>query len=125
MARGSVLDHHPLDDVYLVTGCADSSLRKWDVRTGRTVSRMTTDRVRGEQTLVWAVGVLRSATESSPAESNTLSDLLSLSDHTIVSGDSMGYVKFWDGIMGTQLQSLKGHRADCLCLAVGAVGALL
>jgi WD40 repeat protein len=90
-----------LEDVYLVTGCSDSSLRKWDVRSGRTISRMTTERVPGEQTLVWAVGVL--------------------SDHTIVSGDSMGYVRFWDGVMGTQLQSLRGHRTDCLCLALGPV----
>lgn len=62
---------------------------------------MTLDRLKGEQTVVWAVAVL--------------------ADGTIVSGDSMGNVKFWDGTMGTQSQSFKGHKVDVLCLAVGSV----
>jgi U3 small nucleolar RNA-associated protein 4 len=45
-------------DEWLVTGCSDSSLRKWDVKSGRVVERMSTDRTRNEPTLVWAVGVL-------------------------------------------------------------------
>jgi U3 small nucleolar RNA-associated protein 4 len=92
----------PIDeDVYLVAGGADSCLRKFDVRSGRCVTKMTTDRLGREQTLVWAVAVL--------------------SDHTIISGDSMGVVKFWDGVMGTQLQSHKAHKADVLCMTVGPV----
>jgi len=45
-------------DSWLVTGGSDSSLRKWDVATGRVLDRMGTDKMRGERTLVWAVGVL-------------------------------------------------------------------
>ena len=45
-------------DSWLVTGCSDSSLRKWDLPTGRVLERMGMDKVRGERTLVWAVGVL-------------------------------------------------------------------
>ena len=45
-------------DSWLVTGCSDSSLRKLDFATGRSVDRMGTDKIRGERTLVWAVGVL-------------------------------------------------------------------
>ena len=45
-------------DSWLVTGCSDSSLRKWDFSTGRALERMGTDKIRGERTLVWAVGVL-------------------------------------------------------------------
>jgi len=45
-------------DEWLVTGCSDSSLRKWEVKSGRVVERMSTDRTRNEPTLVWAVGVL-------------------------------------------------------------------
>jgi U3 small nucleolar RNA-associated protein 4 len=41
-----------------VTGCSDNSLRKWDVRTGRSLERMAVDKIRGERTLVWAVGIL-------------------------------------------------------------------
>lgn len=46
------------DDAWLVTGGSDSSIRKWDVRTGRVIDRMGTDKMRGERTLVWTVGVL-------------------------------------------------------------------
>jgi len=45
-------------DSWLVTGGSDSSLRKWDIATGRVLERMGVDKVRGERTLVWTVGVL-------------------------------------------------------------------
>jgi len=45
-------------DTWLVTGGSDSSLRKWDVATGRPTDRMGTDKIKGERTLVWTVGVL-------------------------------------------------------------------
>ncbi|CAK5279981.1 unnamed protein product [Mycena citricolor] len=89
-------------DSWLVTGGSDSSLRKWDVSTGRILDRMGTDRVRGERTLVWSVGVL--------------------GDGTIISGDSMGRVKFWDSRTCTQLQTFQAHGADVLCLAIDATG---
>ena len=44
-----------------------------------------------------------------------------LSDGTIVSGDSLGMVKFWDSRTCTQLQSFEAHGADVLCLVVGPV----
>src|SRR5712691_5750936 len=43
------------------------------------------------------------------------------SDETIVSGDSLGMVKFWDSRTCTQLQSFEAHGADILCLVVGPV----
>ncbi len=51
-------DDDDWSDSWLVTGCSDSSLRKWDVATGRMIDRMGTNKVRGERTLVWTVGVL-------------------------------------------------------------------
>jgi U3 small nucleolar RNA-associated protein 4 len=45
-------------DSWIVAGCSDSSLRKWNVSSGRILDRMGTDKIRGESTLVWAVGVL-------------------------------------------------------------------
>ena len=45
-------------DSWLITGGSDSSLRKWDIKTGRVLDRMTTDMVKGERTLVWTVGAL-------------------------------------------------------------------
>lgn len=47
-------------DSWLVTGGSDSALRKWDVKTGRVLDRMSTDKLRGERTLVWSLGVLAS-----------------------------------------------------------------
>ncbi|KAJ3828506.1 WD40 repeat-like protein [Lentinula raphanica] len=89
-------------DSWLVTGCSDSSLRKWDASSGRMLDRMGTEKIRGERTLVWAVATL--------------------GDGTIVSGDSLGMVKFWDSRTCTQVQSFKSHGADVLCLAVGPDG---
>jgi len=42
-------------------------------------------------------------------------------DGTMVSGDSLGIVKFWESRTSTQLQSFQGHGADVLCLAIGPV----
>ncbi|KAI0961278.1 hypothetical protein AcV7_000422 [Taiwanofungus camphoratus] len=95
-------DEDDWKDSWLVAGCSDSSLRKWDITTGRVLDRMGTDRIRGERTLVWAVGVL--------------------GDGTILSGDSMGMVKFWDPKTCTQLDSFQGHAADVLCLAISPEG---
>ncbi|EJD04371.1 WD40 repeat-like protein [Fomitiporia mediterranea MF3/22] len=89
-------------DSWLVTGGSDSSLRKWDAKTGRVLDRMSTDKVRGDRTLVWAVGVL--------------------ADGTIISGDSLGVVKFWDARSCTQLHSFTAHGADVLCMAIGPDG---
>ena len=45
-------------DSWLVAGCSDSSLRRYDLASGQIMERMGTDKVRGERTLVWTVGVL-------------------------------------------------------------------
>ncbi|KAF8273758.1 WD40-repeat-containing domain protein [Lactarius quietus] len=95
-------DEDEWQDSWIVAGCSDSSLRKWDISSGMILDRMGTDKVRGERTLVWAVGVL--------------------SDGTIISGDSLGMVKFWDSRTCTQLQSFEAHGADVLCLVVGPEG---
>lgn len=94
---------------YLLAGCSNSTIRRFDAPATtsglgpwRGTLRMTLDRLKGEHTVVWALSTLE--------------------DGTVVSGDSMGNVKFWDGEMGTQLQSFKGHKADVLCLAVGTDG---
>ena len=50
-----------------------------------------------------------------------LTHVLSCSDGTIVSGDSLGTVKFWDSRTCTQLQSFQAHGADVLCLTVSPV----
>ncbi|KAF8624779.1 hypothetical protein AX15_005669 [Amanita polypyramis BW_CC] len=95
-------DEDDWSDSWLVTGGSDNSLRKWDVTTGRVIDRMATDKIRGERTLVWTVGIL--------------------GDGTIISGDSLGMVKFWDSRTCTQLHTFKAHGADVLCMAIDPEG---
>lgn len=103
-------------DSYIVTGCADSTVRKWDVKTGRCTSRMTTDKLEGEHTLVWSVAVIAASSSNiSKAGGGTVDS------DVIVSGDSMGLVKFWDEKTNTQTESLKCHKRDILCLTIGPV----
>lgn len=60
-------DEPEWEDSWLVTGCSDSCLRRWDFKTGRVVERMVVERAksrqgsknRGNQSLVWCVGVLK------------------------------------------------------------------
>ncbi|KAI9312630.1 WD40-repeat-containing domain protein [Dichotomocladium elegans] len=91
----------PYDDM-IVSGGTDSALRTWDVRTGQTLQRMVVDRVQKENTLVWSVAVLK--------------------DGTLVSGDSLGHVMFWNSKMGTMKQTIRSHAADILALAVSKDG---
>lgn len=49
-------------DEWLVAGGSDSSLRKWDLASGRVVDRMGTDKIKGERTLVWTVQTLGDGT---------------------------------------------------------------
>lgn len=46
-------------DQYIVTGCTDSCLRKWDVRSGRCTTKMTLDKVDKKAVLVWSVAILK------------------------------------------------------------------
>ncbi|GAA5929919.1 hypothetical protein JCM1841_001258 [Sporobolomyces salmonicolor] len=101
-----------LSESYLIAGCSNSTIRRFDVPTSGSIAgvwrgglRMTLDRIKGEQTVVWTVAILE--------------------DGMVVSGDSMGNVKFWDGEMGTQSQSFRSHKADVLCLAIGSDGTSL
>ena len=46
--------------------------------------------------------------------------LQALSDGTVISGDSLGHIQFWDGMSGTMTQTFDHNEsgADVLCLAV-------
>ncbi|GAA5998447.1 small subunit rRNA maturation protein UTP4 [Rhodotorula paludigena] len=100
------------NETYLVAGCSNSTIRRFDAPPSGSVAgvwrggaRMTLDRLKGEHTVVWTIAVLE--------------------DGTVVSGDSMGNVKFWDGSNGTQAQSFRAHKADVLALALGSDGSSL
>ncbi|KAG2198296.1 WD40-repeat-containing domain protein [Mucor mucedo] len=90
------------NDAYIVSGGSDSAIRTWNPLTGRTIHRMTVAKNRKDQTLVWAVAALK--------------------DDTIVSGDSLGTMTFWDSKLGTVKQSIRAHGADILCIAASKDG---
>jgi len=87
---------------YIVTGSAEGVIRRWNVVNGRPTHRMTVESQKGEKTLVWCV--------------------LALVNGTIVSGDSLGHVQFWDGEVGTLLEGFPSHSADVLAMAANQAG---
>ncbi|KAG4302663.1 hypothetical protein PCK1_001018 [Pneumocystis canis] len=95
------------DKFHIIAGCSDSSIRVWDSCNihGRTVARMSVDKMGDQDTLVWIVNVLKSG--------------------VIVSGDSTGSVKLWDPKYYSLLQSFKCHAADVMCLASNKDGNIL
>lgn len=48
-------------------------------------------------------------------------DLIFLSDHTIISGDSAGKVQVWDGLTGTLIRTHLVTKWDVLALSVSQV----
>eukprot|EP00742_Colponemidia_sp_Colp-10_P006807 GILJ01007294.1.p1 GENE.GILJ01007294.1~~GILJ01007294.1.p1 ORF type:complete len:682 (+),score=96.47 GILJ01007294.1:45-2090(+) len=86
------------DSAVIFSGASDGTIRKWDTLTGRCLQRITVESFGKEKTLIWAVRVLK--------------------DMTVISGDSLGHVQFWDGKQGTLLKSFSQHVADVLTVAV-------
>jgi U3 small nucleolar RNA-associated protein 4 len=80
----------------IVSGGSDSMIRVWNVSTRQNTSYMAVERVKEQPTMVWALDYL--------------------ADGTIVSGDSLGHVQFWDMRSCTLLQSFDKHKADVLAL---------
>ncbi|ORX45333.1 WD40 repeat-like protein [Hesseltinella vesiculosa] len=89
-------------DQYIVSGGSDSSVRRWDVQNGHVVKRMMVDRANKEPTMVWSVAATV--------------------DGTIVSGDSLGHLMFWNADLGTVKQSFKAHQADILSVVTSRDG---
>ena len=88
----------------LVAGFSDSAIRILDIRSGTTIRTMNFGgSAQGPRDmLVWSVKCLPNG--------------------NIVSGDSSGDVRIWDGQKHFQIQHLTGHKADILDLAVSLDG---
>ena len=89
----------------VVTGHADSTIRVFNVKSRQLLRSMSLGAgpTGGpKETLVWSVKCT--------------------CDGTIVSGDSTGTVRFWDGRTYTLSQRIKGHVADVLDIAISADG---
>jgi len=90
---------HP-DCRHIVTGSVDT-IRVWDTSTGHPTARMTTGRVeKAKETIVWCVKVTE--------------------DFTVISGDSRGKTSFWNGKLGTLVESVQSHKGDVLTLALSS-----
>ncbi|TIB33895.1 hypothetical protein E3P84_01988 [Wallemia ichthyophaga] len=87
---------------WVVAGCSDSSLRVYNLENGRVNDRLSVDKTNHEHTLIWSVNVLE--------------------DNTIISGDSLGNVIFWDKQSSSQISSFKSHEADVLTTSVSSDG---
>lgn len=89
----------------VVAGYADSVLRVFDTRNGHQVRQMSLGAGPAggpKEILVWSVRCLHNG--------------------TVVSGDSTGTMRFWDGKNYALLQRLKSHTADILDIATSADG---
>ena len=89
----------------VIAGHADSTIRVYDIRSNQLLRSMSLGAGPSggpKEILVWTVKCM--------------------SDGTIVSGDSTGTVRFWDGKLYTLIQRIAGHRADILDLAVSGDG---
>ncbi|KAI9749020.1 MAG: hypothetical protein M4579_007042 [Chaenotheca gracillima] len=91
-----------------VAGCADGTIRVLDTRNGNSIRTMSSGVGPSggpRDILVWAVK--------------------SLPDGTLVSGDSTGEIRIWDGKTYTLVQRIKSHRADVLDVECSADGETL
>jgi U3 small nucleolar RNA-associated protein 4 len=86
------------DGSAIFTGGADSHVRCFHAKTGQVMFHVRAEAYGGGETLIWC--------------------MRTLSDGTVLTGDSLGRVTFWDGELGTQLQSLASHEGDIFAIAV-------
>jgi U3 small nucleolar RNA-associated protein 4 len=92
----------------VVAGCSDSTIRIYDIRNGQTLRSMTLGAgLKGgpKEMIVWSVKVLKNG--------------------NIISGDSTGELKIWDGKTYTMMQRIKSHKQDVLSLATSADGSTI
>lgn len=89
----------------VVAGCTDSTIRLYDIRNGSTIRSMS----------------LGAGPSGGPKEIIVWS-LKCLPNGNIVSGDSTGELRFWDGKTHTLIQRIKSHNQDVLSVAVSADG---
>jgi U3 small nucleolar RNA-associated protein 4 len=109
----------------LYAGVADGTIRRFDCASALAKARATHTTgssmdLEGAQHHSWK-STLRMTVESYGRRTPTrVWALVALADGTVVSGDSLGHVQFWDGMTGTMLQTFdqNDNKADVLDLAV-------
>lgn len=92
----------------VVAGCTDSTIRIYDTRNGTNLRNMSLGAGPSggpKEIIVWSVKVLQNG--------------------NIVSGDSTGELRLWDGKTYTLTQRIKGHKQDILSLATSFDGSTI
>ncbi|CZR56219.1 related to UTP4-U3 snoRNP protein [Phialocephala subalpina] len=92
----------------VIAGCTDSTIRVYDIRSGTLLRNMTAGsgpKGGPKEIIIWSVKVLNNG--------------------NIVSGDSTGEVKIWDGKTYTLSQRIKSHKQDVLSLATSYDGSAI
>ncbi|KAK9820486.1 hypothetical protein WJX72_010807 [[Myrmecia] bisecta] len=89
----------------LLCGSSDGCMHVWQIGPTQELLRITTGDGSGAEQCIWAV--------------------LVLADGTMVSGDSLGKLQFWDAQFGTLLYAFQQHKADILALAASPEGDLV
>lgn len=103
------------NDAGLFVGAVDGTIRHVDSITGHSAYRMTLESRNSlsPPTMVWCLKV-RDITHAFVSTSKAGTHCIIfvwqvLNDGTVISGDSLGSIHFWDGTMGTLLQSFTVH----------------
>lgn len=92
----------------VIAGCTDSTIRVYDIRNGsllRSMSLGVGPAGGPKEIIIWAVKCLPNG--------------------NIISGDSTGEVRIWDGKTYTLVQRIKGHKQDVLSLATSVDGSMI
>ncbi len=106
--RAKVISITFRDRNIVVAGCTDSTIRIYDIRNGNLVKELSLGAgpIGGpKETIVWAIKCLPNG--------------------NIVSGDSTGELKIWDGRTYTLVQRVKSHRQDVLSIATSIDGSTI
>ncbi|XP_028130689.2 U3 small nucleolar RNA-associated protein 4 homolog [Diabrotica virgifera virgifera] len=85
---------------FIASGSIDA-IRIWNVQSGHAIHKMTTGRVEtNKPTIVWCIDIT--------------------DDFTVIAGDSRGKLSFWDGKVGSQIESYQSHKADILSITLSS-----
>jgi U3 small nucleolar RNA-associated protein 4 len=106
--RAKVISVNFQDRNIVVAGCTDSVIRVYDIRNGSMIRSMSLGAGPSggpKEIIVWAIKCLPNG--------------------NIVSGDSTGEMRIWDGKTYTLVQRIKSHRQDVLSIATSADGSTI
>eukprot|EP01052_Picozoa_sp_SAG31_P030924 SAG31_NODE_3221_length_4526_cov_2.643099_2_plen_176_part_00 len=98
-----------IDGAAVFAGGSDGTIRRWAIPAD-SPSAPACDQI------------ISTSTGGDEVEPTAIWALTTTPDGSVVTGDSAGYTKFWDGLYGTLIQEFKGHVADVLTVIASKAG---